>query len=129
MPESTYHYHLSKKDEDNKDEKLEELIQEIFEEHKGNYGYRRIRDELHARGHQVNHKRVKRIMDKLGLKCTKFSSKTRKYNSYKGKVGKIAQNRLNRRFMTPIPLQKLGTDVTEFTCTNDEKLYLSHIID
>jgi len=68
-------------------------------------------------------------MDKLGLKCTKFSRKTRKYNSYKGKVGKIAQNRLNRRFMTPIPLQKLVTDVTEFKCTNDEKLYLSPIMD
>ena len=129
LPESTYHYHLSKKDEENKDEKLENLIQEIFEEFKGTYGYRRIRDELHAREHKVNHKRVKRIMDKLGLKCTKFSRKTRKYNSYKGKVGKIAKNRINRRFMTPIPLQKLVTDVTAFKCTNDEKLYLSPIMD
>ncbi len=129
LPESTYHYHLSKKDGENKEKDLEDLIQKIFDEHKENYGYRRIRDELHARGHQVNHKRVKRIMDKLGIQCTKFSRKTRKYNSYKGKVGKIARNRINRRFMTPIPLQKLVTDVTEFKCTNDEKLYLSPIMD
>lgn len=108
---------------------MEKLIQEIFEENKGNYGYRRIQDELHAREHQVNHKRVKRIMDKLGLQCTKFSRRSRRYNSYKGNVGTIAQNRLNRRFNTPIPLQKLLTDVTEFKCLQEEKLYLSPILD
>lgn len=68
-------------------------------------------------------------MDKLGLKCTKFSRKVRRYSSYKGTVGKIAKNRINRRFMTSIPLQKLVTDVTEFKCLNDEKLYLSPIMD
>lgn len=105
------------------------MIQEIFQEHKGNYGYRRIRDELRARGHQVNHKRVQRIMKKLGLQCTKFSRKSRRYNSYKGKIGHIATNKINRRFMTPFPLQKLATDVTEFKCLEDEKLYLSPILD
>ncbi len=129
LPESTYHYHVSHKERPNKDKKLEELIQTIFEEHDGNYGYRRIRDELRARGHQVNHKRVKRLMNKLNLHCTKFSRKTRRYNSYKGTVGKIAKNRMKRRFMTPYPLQKLVTDVTEFKCLNDEKLYLSPIMD
>ena len=46
LPESTYHYHLSKKNEPNEDKGLEELIQEIFEENKERYGYRRITDEL-----------------------------------------------------------------------------------
>ena len=113
----------------NKDEELEELIQEIFDEHNGNYGYRHIRDELRARGRKINHKRVKRMMDKLGLQCTKFSHKSRQYRSYKGKVGKVAKNRINRRFMTPYPLQKLVTDVSEFKCLNNEKLYLSPIMD
>ena len=129
LPESTYYYHFAKKDQPDKDEKLAGMIQEIFEEHKGNYGYRRITNELHARGHQVNHKRVKRLMDKLGLQCIKFSHRSRRYNSYKGTVGKIADNRINRRFTTSIPLQKLVTDVTEFKCLNDEKLYLSPIMD
>lgn len=31
--------------------------------------------------------------------------------------------------MTPHPLQKLLTDITEFKCLNDEKLYLSPIMD
>ena len=68
-------------------------------------------------------------MDKLGIHCTKFSRKSRRYSSYKGTVGKIAKNRINRRFTTSIPLQKLLTDVTEFKCLNDEKLYLSPIMD
>lgn len=129
LPESTYHYRLSKKDEDNKDKKLENLIQEIFKEYNRNYGYRRIRDELLARGHKVNHKRVKRLMDKLGLQCTKLTRKSRRYSSYKDTIGKIAKNKINRRFMTPIPLQKLVTDVTESKCLHDEKLYLSPIMD
>ena len=32
LPESTYHYHYSKKETKNKDEALESLIQEIFDE-------------------------------------------------------------------------------------------------
>lgn len=68
-------------------------------------------------------------MKKIGIQCVKFSNKKRRYNSYKGKVGKVAKNRLKRRFDTPIPLQKLVTDVTEFKCLNDKKLYLSPIMD
>ena len=67
-------------------------------------------------------------MKELGLKCTKFTRKSR-YNSYKGKVGKVAKNRLNRRFHTQVRLQKLVTDVTEFKCVGEEKLYLSPVLD
>ena len=67
-------------------------------------------------------------MGELDLKCVKFTRKSR-YNSYKGTVGKVAKNRLNRKFNTPIRLQKLVTDVTEFKCTGNEKLYLSPILD
>ena len=62
---------------------------------KGRYGYRRIRDELMNRGHKVNHKKVQRIMKELGLKCL---VRMKKYRSYKGTVGKIAPNILNRQF-------------------------------
>ncbi|AYB47959.1 transposase [Cytobacillus firmus] len=43
-------------------------MQAIYEEHQGRYGYRRIRDELMNRGHHVNHKKVQRLMNVLGLK-------------------------------------------------------------
>ncbi|WP_277678419.1 IS3 family transposase [Gracilibacillus dipsosauri] len=76
----------------------------------------------------MNHKKVQRIMCEMGLKCEKFTRKSR-YKSYKGTVGKVAKNRLNRRFNTSIRLQKLVTDVTEFKCLDDRKLYLSPIMD
>lgn len=67
-------------------------------------------------------------MSELNLKCEKFVRKSR-YKSYKGTVGKVVKNRLNRHFHTTYFLQKLVTDVTEFKCTNNEKLYLSPIMD
>ena len=98
----------------NSDEEIENLIQEISVENNGNYGYRRVTMELRKRGYIINHKKVLRIMNKLDLTCKKFTRKSRKYNSYKGKVGTIAPNRVNRRFNTSIPLQKITTDTTEF---------------
>ncbi|WP_342575976.1 DDE-type integrase/transposase/recombinase [Solibacillus sp. FSL K6-1781] len=62
------------------------------------------------------------------MKCVKFVRESR-YKSYKGQVVKVAKNLLNRRFRTPYALQKLVTDVTEFKCSNDEKLYLCPIMD
>jgi len=58
-----------------------------------------------------------------------FMLKSRKYSSYKGTVGKVAKNRLSRRFSTPIPVQKLVTDVTEFKYLGEKKLYLNPILD
>ena len=37
-----------------------------------------------------------------------------KYHSYKGQVGKIAHNIINRDFSTTAPLQKWTSDVTQF---------------
>lgn len=104
------------------------MILALFEKHEGRYGYRRIHVELKSQGYVINHKKVQRIMKELGLKCEKFGRKSR-YKSYKGNVGKVAKNRLNRRFDTPNALQKLVTDVTEFKCKENEKLYLSPIMD
>ena len=114
----------------NPNQEIEELIQSIYEKHKGNYGYRRIYLELkNKKGVIVNHKKIQRIMKKLGLKCTKFTRRSRKYSSYKGTVGKVAKNRINRRFHTNVSHQKLTTDITEFKCTEGKKLYLNPIMD
>lgn len=130
IPESSYHYHVKMMKKENPDQALEELIQSIFDEHNGNYGYRRIYLELkNNQGYKVNHKKVQRIMKKLGLKGNKYRRKTRKYSSYKGTVGKVAKNRINRRFYTNVPQQKLTTDITEFKCAEGVKLYLNPIMD
>lgn len=77
------------------------------------YGYRRVTLELNNRGLVVNHKHVLKLMRDNGLLCTAFKKKSRKYNSYRGTVGKVSKNLLNRRFYTNRPYQKLVTEVTE----------------
>ena len=54
--------------------------------------------------------------------------KKRKYSSYKGQIGKIADNHIKRDFEATAPNQKWFTDVTEFNLRG-EKLYLSPILD
>lgn len=128
LPEATYHYHRKRFDSEDPDREWKNVILALFEKHEGRYGYRRICLALQALGHVINHKKVQRLMNELNLKCGKFIRKSR-YKSYKGNVGTIAKNRLNRRFHTPFALQKLVTDVTEFKCADDEKLYLSPVMD
>jgi putative transposase len=128
LPEATYHYHHQRFDSEDLDHDWKKLIRELFEKHKGRYGYRRIHLALQALGYIINHKKVQRIMNELNLKCDKFIRKSR-YKSYKGNVGTTAKNRVNRRFHTSHALQKLVTDVTEFKCTGEEKLYLSPVMD
>ena len=64
------------------------------------------------------------------MKYLNIQGKQRKsrYKPYKGEVGKIAPNILNRDFVAKAPFQKLTTDVTEFAVC-DEKVYLSPILD
>ena len=101
-----------------------EEILTIYYRNKGRYGYRRITAALHNSGMHLNHKTVQRLMKELGLVCR---VRVKKYRSYKGEVGKIAPNLLNRDFHAERPNQKWVTDVTEFSLFG-EKLYLSPIL-
>ena len=100
-------------------------ITAIYHENKGRYGYRRITTELHNREIPLNHKTVHRLMKELGLVCC---VRMKKYRSYKGEIGKVAPNLLNRDFQAEKPNQKWVTDVTEFHLFG-KKLYLSPILD
>ena len=102
-----------------------EKITAIYHENRGRYGYRRITAELRNRNILLNHKTVQRLMKELGLVCR---VRMKKYRSYKGEVGKVAPNLLNRDFHADRPNQKWVTDVTEFSLFG-EKLYLSPILD
>ena len=59
---------------------IKEQIKVIYRENQGRYGYRRITDELHNRGYEINHKTVQRLMKVLGLKCM---VRIKRYRSYK----------------------------------------------
>jgi transposase InsO family protein len=64
-------------------------------------------------------------MKQLGLKSM---VRMKKYRSYKGEVGKVAPNILDRNFHADKPNQKWVTDITEFKLFG-EKLYLSPMLD
>lgn len=96
-----------------------------FHEHKGLYGYRRVTAEMRSRCFIINHKTDQRLMQPMNIK-----SQIRKvrYHSYKGEVGRIAPNIINRDFASSAPNQKWATDVTQINI-GSTKLYLSPILD
>ncbi|QYR67230.1 IS3 family transposase [Fusobacterium animalis] len=123
---SVYYYYINKKDFDEKNKDIIEKIKEIYYANKGRYGYRRVTLELKNQGFNINHKKVQRLMKKFNLQS--IIRKKRKYSSYKGQIGKIADNHIKRNFEATAPNQKWFTDVTEFNLRG-EKLYLSPILD
>ena len=126
LSKSTYYYEISKEDVvavRNK-ETLDE-IKSIFESNRRRYGVRRVHQELVNRGYHVNHKRVQRLMHKSGLMGKRPKEK---YHSYKGEVGKIADNIIDRDFSTTAPLQKWTTDVSQFNFSWG-KCYISPVLD
>ena len=128
LARATYYYQLKQLAKEDKDKALKADIQAIFGEHKGNYGYRRVYLELRNRGYVINHKKVQRLMQLLGLSAR--IRKRKKYKSYKGDVGKKAPNLINSSFEGAKPFEKCYTDVTEFALPNgSEKLYLSPVLD
>ena len=125
LPRATYYYYLKRMQRAEKYAQEKAEIAAIYHESKGRYGYRRITIALRNKGIFLNHKTVRRLMKQMGLVCR---VRVKKYRSYKGAVGKISPNLLNRDFHAEKPNQKWVTDVTEFSLFG-KKLYLSTILD
>ncbi|MBF0788340.1 MULTISPECIES: IS3 family transposase [unclassified Streptococcus] len=126
LARSTYYYHLKQLERGDIEKSIKDQIQTIYQEHKGNYGYRRVTLELRNRGFIINHKRVQRLMKALGLAAR--IRRKRRYSSYKGEIGKKADNLIQRQFEASKPFEKCYTDVTEFALPAG-KLYLSPVLD
>ena len=125
LPRSTFYYQRKHQNAGDKYAQAKAEIQVIFHENKGRYGYRRVWIELCNRGISLNHKTVQRLMKEMSLICR---VRIKKYRSYKGETGKIANNELNREFCAERPNQKWVTDITQFRLFG-QKLYLSPILD
>jgi Transposase and inactivated derivatives len=125
LPRSTFYYHIKKVKQPDKYSDVKHRITEIYHNHKGRYGYRRITLELRRNGITINHKTIQRLMKTLGLKSI---VRVKKYRSYRGEVGKVAPNILNRNFETNKPNTKWVTDVTVFSLLG-QKVFLSPILD
>lgn len=100
-------------------------MQELFEKHKQRLEYRSMQDQLRLQNIGINHKTILRLMKELRLVC---KVKRKKYKSFKGEVGKIVPNILQRQFKASKPFEKLVTDVTEFKIA-ETKVYLSPVMD
>ena len=139
LKRSTYYYTLNKLDKDTKNDDIMNAIIDIYYAHKARYGYRRITLELINRGYIVNHKKVKRLMSKMGLYARTPKAK---YKSYKGDMNGTVKNLLldkvidevnhktyyERNFKTERCNEIWSTDVSEFHIAAG-KLYLSPILD
>jgi putative transposase len=125
LSRATYYYNLKRLTVHDKYAAIKEQIRMIHTENKKRLGYRRITMELHNRGYIINHKTVQRLMKALGIVCR---VRMKKYRSYKGEVGKVAPNLLERNFEAEKPNRKWVTDITEFKLFGS-KLYLSTILD
>ena len=123
-------------DRANPDEKIEAEMMKIRKKHK-DYGCLRMTKELKTLGFHINKKKVQRLIKKLGIKVDSYTRKSRRYNSYRGKVGTIAKNLIRRRFFTTVCHQKITTDTTEFKyfetddkgVVREKKLYLDPFMD
>ena len=111
LARSTFYYYLKHLNTD-KYECEKQEIQEIYNANKGRYGYRRITIAMRNKGYVINHKTVQKLMKQLSLKGKQ--RKNDKYHSYKGTVGKVADNLLKRDFYAEKPFEKITTDVTQF---------------
>ncbi len=125
MARSTFYYHARRLHDSDGYDAVRERIVAIYEANYGRYGYRRVTAQLHNEGIGINHKTVQKLMGQMGLKAKR---RRQKYRSYKGEIGRVAPNMLNRNFSATRPNQKWATDVTQVNIKGD-KLYLSPILD
>lgn len=125
LPRSTFFYQLNAMRSEDRHGVLKESISRVYHQHKGRYGYRRVTDTICQLGTTVNHKTVQRLMQELNLRSL---VRPKKYQSYRGEVGRAAPNVLERDFHAERPNEKWTTDVTEFK-VGGVKLYLSPVMD
>ena len=106
-------------------DRIREDINRIYEENRGLYGYRRITYALRNNGVLINHKTVQKLMHQMHLYGKR---KKHRYHSYKGDVGVVAPNIIDRNFKSDKPYQKMTTDVSQVTI-KDDKMFFSPLLD
>jgi putative transposase len=123
---SGYYAYLKRKSAD-RDKELKEQILTLYYKYDGKYGYRQLQLFLfQEQAIWINHKKVLRLMQELGIR-SKIRRKHRcNYASSVG--GRVAENLLKREFQAELPNQKWVTDITQFR-VSDTWLYLSAIKD
>ncbi len=126
---SGYHKYRRRSGTD-RDHECKAQILAIYSEHNGTWGYRQIQMGIYRRFKVVvNHKRILRLMQLMGLKA--IIRRKRSFPSTYQKAtsdGRVAENLLERNFKACAPNQKWVTDVTQYK-VGEQKIYLSAIKD
>lgn len=124
------YYKWLRREKSSRERENEDLLHKlgfIYAEVKGIYGYRRLADELNARYEaQYNYKRIYRLAQIAGIKAV-IRKKRPHYRRSTPEV--TAENILNRDFTAEKLNEKWLADVTELKYGNNEKMYLSAILD
>jgi len=103
------------------------IIKEIFDDSKGTYGYRRITEGLLIKyGVIINHKKVRRIMNKYYIKPNYIKKKQNQ--AYKIIEENVKSNLVNRNFNADRLNKIWCTDIT-YLIFGNKRAYLSTIID
>ncbi len=107
-------------------ERLDEKIRHIYQQHDQRYGSPRIYQELKAQGDSCSENRVARRMRALQLQAR--AKRKFKVTTDSNHTLPVAENLLARDFTTTAPNQKWCTDIS-YIRTNEGWLYLAVIID
>ncbi|MFE5321901.1 IS3 family transposase [Paenibacillus sp. NPDC056579] len=109
---SGYYAFLKRKHID-KDQEAKALIQNVYNRYNGVYGYRQIQlFLLQDHGVQMNHKKVLRIMQLLGVRSQVRRKHRKNYASSTGE--RVAKNLLKQDFHASRPAEKWVTDITQY---------------
>ena len=109
--------------EPDRNEYLRQSISRIYGTHKGRYGYRRVKAQLRSDAITINYKKVHKLLVEMRSGGKRMRVR---YKSYKGEIGKIAPNIIDRDFVSTAPNHKWTTDVAEIKI-KDKKIYISPI--
>ncbi|WP_185749276.1 IS3 family transposase [Pantoea dispersa] len=88
-------------------------------QHKGRYGYRRIRLACRNEGILLNGKTVRQLMKELGI------SSLIRVKKYRSSEGRACDNILKQQFDAEWPNEKWVTDDTEFKVNARQKLIVA----
>lgn len=123
---SGYYAFLKRKGMD-RDGDAKALILEVFKRYNGIYGYRQVQlFLLQDHGVWMNHKKVLRLMQELGIRS---QIRRKRRNNYASSTReRVTKNLLEQDFQSDAPNRKWVTDITQFR-VGEEWLYLSAVKD
>lgn len=123
---AAYYAWAKRAEQPDKDRERMRLVQVAWEKSRKTYGYRRVTIYLQQNGHQINHKAVLRLMNKLGIRSV--ARKPKRYQRKSKDIYHRYDNVLDRDFSATAPNQKWVTDIS-YIPTQQGWAYLSTIKD